>query len=195
VAIGEMEGPAYVRFARTATPVFTREDTPFELGKAEVFHEGDDVAVIACGPLVWEALEAAEKLAEEGISVRVINLHTIKPLDIRTIVDAAKECGAIVTAEEHQIIGGMGSVVAQAVVKNHPVPVEHIGVTDTFGGSGEPDHLMEVFGLTSPYIIAQVRKVLKRKSGEYDQLQEITQVGVEGEGPKNYPAPLERYPL
>ena len=195
VAIGEMEGPAYIRFARAATPVFTREDTPFELGRAEVFREGSDVAVIACGPLVWEALEAAEQLAGEGISVRVINLHTIRPLDVRTVVEAARECGAIVTAEEHQILGGMGSAVAQAVVTNHPVPVEHIGVTDTFGGSGEPDHLMEVFGLTSPFIVSQIRKVLMRKRGEYDQLQEITQVGLEGEGPQNYPKPLERYPL
>ena len=195
VALGQMHGPGYVRFARTATPVFTRDDTPFELGKAEVFHQGDDVAVIASGPLVWEALVAAEELGKEGISVRVINLHTIKPLDLETVVAAARECGAIVTAEEHQILGGMGSLVAQAVVKNHPVPVEHVGVTDTFGGSGDPDHLMEVFGLTSPYIIAQIRKVLKRKAGEWNELQDITQVGMPGEGPTNYPAPNALYPL
>ncbi len=195
VALGEMHGPGYIRFARTATPVFTKDETPFELGKAQVFREGDDVAVIACGPLVYEALLAAEELSKEGISVRVINLATIKPLDLETVVAAARECGAIVTAEEHQILGGMGSLIAQAVVKNHPVPVEHVGVTDTFGGSGDPDHLMEVFGLTSPFIVAQIRKVLKRKSGEWNELQAITQVGMPGEEPGNYPAPNTLYPL
>ena len=196
VAIGEMVGPAYIRFGRTPTPVFTREETPFRLGKAEVFRDGTDVAIIACGPLVWEALVAAEELAAEGISVRVINLHTIKPFDYETVAAAARECGAIVTAEEHQIIGGMGSVVAQAVVKNHPVPVEHVGVTDTFGGSGDPDHLMEVFGLTSPFIVAQTRKVLARKNGEWNQVQSITQIGREPhEHPRNYPKPLATYPM
>lgn len=195
VAIGEMEGPAYVRFGRTATPVFTREDTPFTLGKAEVFRDGGDVAIIACGPLVWEALVAAEELAKEGIDARVINLHTIRPLDVETVVKAAEECGAIVTAEEHQILGGMGSAVAQAVVKNRPVPMEFVGVTDTFGGSGDPDHLMEVFGLTSEFIMKSVHKALKRKKGEWNELQSITSVGFDGEGPKNYPKPLERFPM
>lgn len=195
VATGQMDGPAYIRFGREKTAVFTREDTPFTIGKAEVFRDGNDVAIIACGPLVWEALTAAEELAKEGIQARVINMHTIKPLDVETVAKAARECGAIVTAEEHQILGGMGSAVAQAVVKNAPVPMEFVGVTDTFGGSGDPDHLMQVFGLTSEYIIKSVRKVLKRKNGEWNETQSITMVGFEGEGPQNYPKPGETYPL
>ena len=195
VAIGEMDGPAYIRFGRSATPVFTRPETPFTLGKAETFRQGNDVAIIACGPMVWEALVAAEELAKEGIEARVINLHTVKPLDVETVVSAARECGAIVTAEEHQILGGMGSAVAQAVVKNGPVPMEFVGVTDTFGGSGDPDHLMEVFGLTSEYIIKSVHKVLKRKKEELTGIQSITQVGEEGEGPENYPKPQEKFPM
>lgn len=195
VAIGEMHGPAYIRFGRSATPVFTKEDTPFTLGKAEVYRDGNDVAIIACGPLVWEALVAAEELAKEGIEARVINMHTIKPLDVETVAKAAAECGAIVTAEEHQILGGMGSAVAQAVVKNTPVPIEFVGVTDTFGGSGDPDHLMDVFGLTSPYIVKSVHKVLKRKNGEWNEVQSITKVGFDGEEPQNYPKPLEKFPM
>ncbi|MCE2504541.1 MAG: transketolase family protein [Chlorobi bacterium] len=195
VALGEMVGPGYIRFARSATPVFTRDDTPFTLGKAEVFRQGGDVAIIACGPLVWEALTAAEELSKEGVDARVINLHTVKPLDVETVVTAARDCGVIVTAEEHQILGGMGSAVAQAVVKNAPVPIEFVGVTDTFGGSGDPDHLMDVFGLRSQYIIKSVRKVLKRKQKEITGIQPITQVGEEGEGPVNYPKPLEKFLL
>lgn len=196
IAVGKMEGPAYVRFARSATPVFTTDETPFELGKASVFREGTDVAVVASGPLVWEALEAAERLSEEGISVRVINLHTIKPFDVETITAAARECGAIVTAEEHQILGGMGSLVAQAVCKNHPVPIEHVGVTDTFGGSGDPDHLMDVFGLTSRFVEVQIRKVLARKDGSYDRVEPITTIGrTDEERPQNYPHPLSIYSL
>ncbi len=195
IAIGEMVGPAYIRFAREATPAFTREDTPFTLGKAEVFREGNDVAIVASGPMVWEALVAAENLAKEGIEARVINVHTIKPFDTETIAKAARECGAVVTAEEHQILGGMGSLVSQAVVKNHPVPIEFVGVTDTFGGSGSPDELMEAFGLTHPYIYNSVKKVLKRKNGEWDEFQEITEVGMEGERPQNYPAPGTVFPM
>ncbi len=119
----------------------------------------------------------------------------MKPLDVETVAKAARECGAIVTAEEHQILGGMGSAVAQAVVKNAAVPMEFVGVTDTFGGSGDPDHLMQVFGLTSEYIVKSVRKVLKRKNGEWNETQSITMVGFEGEGPQNYPKPGETYPL
>lgn len=195
IAIGEMEGPAYIRFGREATPVFTRDETPFTLGKAEVFRDGRDVAIIACGPMVWEALVAAEELAKEGVEARVINMHTIKPLDTATIAAAARDCGAIVTAEEAQIIGGLGSAVAQAVVKNHPVPMEFVGVTDTFGGSGTPDELMKAFGLTSEFIITSVRKVLRRRAGELDITQEITEVGLEGEAPTNYPKPGVVFPV
>jgi len=195
IAIGQMDGPAYIRFGREPTPTFTREETPFTLGKAEVFRQGGDCAIIASGPMVWEALAAAETLAGEGIECRVVNVHTIKPFDTATVVEAARDCGAIVTAEEAQIIGGMGSMVAQAVVKNHPVPIEFVGVTDTFGGSGTPSELMEAFGLTHRYIEMSVRKVLKRRAGQWNVLQEVTTVGMPGEEPKNYPKPLTLFSL
>lgn len=195
IAIGEMDGPAYIRFGREATPVFTREETPFTLGKAEVFREGRDVAIVACGPMVWEALVAAEELAKDGIEARVINMHTIKPLDTETIAAAARDCGAIVTAEEAQMIGGMGSAVAQVVVKNHPVPMEFVGVADTFGGSGTPDELMKAFGLTHSFITSAVRTVLKRRPGDLDNVRAITDVGPGDEAPRNYPKPGEIFPL
>jgi transketolase len=195
IAIGEMDGPAYIRFGREAVPSFTREDTPFRLGKAEVFREGTDVAIVATGWMVWESLMAAEELAKEGIQARVINLHTIKPIDTETIVKAARECGAVVTAEEHQIMGGMGSAVAQIVVKNMPVPMEFVGVTDTFGGSGNPTELMEAFGLTAKDVYRSVKKVLKRRAGEWDDIQAMTEVGFENEHPKGYPKPGEIFPI
>jgi len=164
VAIGEYVGPCYIRFGRTDTPQFTTEDTPFVLGKAQVFRDGGDVAICACGPMVWEALLAADALEAEGIDCRVINVSTIKPIDKETILAAARECGAIVTAEEHQITAGLGGAVAEVVVKEHPVPMEFVGVNDTFGGSGDPDELMQLFGLTHKEIIAAVKKVIKRKS-------------------------------
>jgi transketolase len=163
VAMGEYIGPAYIRFGRTDTPMFTKEDTPFEIGKAQVFREGNDVAICACGPMVWEALVAAEELAKDGIDARVINVSTIKPLDKETILAAAKECGAIVSAEEHQITAGLGGAIAEVLVKEYPVPMEFVGVQDTFGGSGDPDELMALFGLTSVTIIEAVKKVVKRK--------------------------------
>jgi transketolase len=163
VAIGEHVGPCYIRFGRTDTPLFTTDDTPFVLGKAQVFRDGGDVAICACGPMVWEALVAADELEKEGIDARVINVSTIKPLDTETIIKAAKECGAIVTAEEHQVTAGLGGVVSETVVKHHPVPMEFVGVKDTFGGSGDPDELMKLFGLTSTDIVAAVKNVLKRK--------------------------------
>lgn len=195
IAIGEMVGPAYIRFGREPVPSFTREETPFRLGKAETFREGNDVAIIACGWMVWESLMAAEMLAKEGIQARVINMHTIKPIDTETIVKAARECGAVVTAEEHQIMGGMGSAVAQVVVKNAPVPMEFVGVTDTFGGSGNPTELMKAFGLTAQDVYNSVKKVLKRRAGEWNQIQTMTEVGFEGEHPQNYPKPGTVFPL
>lgn len=195
IAIGEMVGPAYIRFGRESTPMFTTEETPFRLGKGEVFRQGNDVAIIACGPMVWEGLVAAQELAKEGIEARVINIHTIKPLDEEIIAQAARECGAIVTAEEAQIIGGFGSAVAQAVVKNHPVPMEFVGVTDTFGGSGTPTELMKAFGLTSSDIYNSVKKVLMRRSGQWNGFQRMTEVGMEGEHPTNYPKPGVVFPI
>jgi transketolase len=195
VAMGEMVGPAYIRFGREAVPSFTREETPFRLGKAETFREGSDVAIIASGWMVWESLVAATELAKEGIEARVINLHTIKPIDTETIVKAARDCGAIVTAEEHQIMGGMGSAVAQVVVKNAPVAMEFVGVTDTFGGSGNPGELMKAFGLTSQDVYNSVKKLLKRRSGEWNQIQTMTEVGFENEHPEGYPKPGVVFPI
>ncbi len=155
IAIGELEGPAYIRFGRSNVPMFTTAETPFEIGKAQVFRTGSDVALIACGSMVWEAMKAAEKLKEDkGIEARVVNVATIKPFDVNTVVDAARDCGAIVTAEEHQVHGGLGSAVAEVVAKNAPVPMEFVGVKDTFGGSGDPIELMEKFGLTWKEIYA-----------------------------------------
>jgi transketolase len=164
VAIGEMKGPAYLRFGREAFPTFTGKDTPFRLGKAEVFEDGKDVAIIACGVMVYEALVAHQNLAKKGIHARVINLHTIKPIDRETIIRAAKDCGGIVTAEEHQIYAGMGSAVAEQVVQHFPVPMEFVGVHDRFGGSGDPMELMKHFGLTHNEIEEAVHRVLKRKN-------------------------------
>lgn len=163
IAAGEFVGPVYIRFGRVDVPSFTKEDTPFEIGKAQVFREGGDVAICACGPMVWEALVAADELAKEGIDARVINVSTIKPLDTTTILAAAKECGAIVTAEEHQITAGLGGTIAEYLVKEYPIPMEFVGVKDTFGGSGDPDELMKLFGLTSSDIVVAARKVLSRK--------------------------------
>lgn len=176
-AVGRMFGPAYIRFGRSAVPMFTTDGTPFEIGKAEVFRKGNDVAIVACGLMVWEALQAAEQLEKEhGISARVINNHSIKPIDVETLTIAAKECGAIVTAEEHQVYGGLGAAVAEVVVKNHPVPMEFVGVKDTFGGSGEPEELMGFFGLTSKEIVSSVLTVLKRKNGEDLGFRKLTDI-------------------
>jgi len=163
LAAGKLKGPVYLRFAREATPVFTAQNTPFQIGKAEIFREGKDVSIIACGPIVYESLLAAEDLSKEGIEVRVINCHTIKPLDKETIIQAAKETGAIVTGEDHQVIGGLGSAVAEIMAKNYPVPIEMIGVQDRFGESGKPDELMKAFNLTSEDIKKAVLKVIERK--------------------------------
>ncbi len=163
VAASKMMGPVYVRFAREKSPVFTTEDTPFVIGKAEVFREGKDAAIIACGPLVHNALLAAEALSKQGIQCRVINNHTIKPLDEATIVKAAQECGAVVSVEEHQIMGGMGSAVAELLARTSPTPQEFVGVHDRFGESGTPSELIEALGMGVGAIQDAVRKVLKRK--------------------------------
>ncbi len=163
LAAAKYKGPVYLRFAREATPVFTTNNTPFAIGKAETFRDGKDVTIIACGPLVYNSLVAAEKLAKKRIDVGVINNHTIKPMDEKTIIRAAKETGAVVTVEEHQVMGGMGSAVAEVLAKNRPVPIEMVGVQDRWGESGEPDELIEHFGLGVGSIIKAVEKVVKRK--------------------------------
>ncbi len=157
------DGPVYCRFGRLAVPVINDPATyKFELGKGVTLREGSDIAVIATGLLVNEALTAADALAKEGISVRVINIHTIKPLDEEIVLKAAAECGRIVTAEEHSIIGGLGSAVAECVCGGCPVPVTRIGVNDTFGHSGPAVDLLKQFGLSAEHIAETVREVLKK---------------------------------
>ncbi|MBI4099134.1 transketolase family protein [Candidatus Parcubacteria bacterium] len=158
-----LEGPVYIRFAREKTPLVTTEETPFQVGRAEVFREGHDVAIVACGSLVWNALAAANELAKEGIEATVVNNHTVKPLDAETIVKAAKVAGAIVTVEEHQINGGMGSAVCEVLAEQYPVPVERIGVRDRFGESGDPNELVEHFGMGVGNIKEAVKRAIERK--------------------------------
>ncbi|MFH0928356.1 MAG: transketolase family protein [bacterium] len=161
----DVPGPVYLRFTREKTPIFTTTKTPFKVGQAEVYRDGKDVAIIACGPLLHQALLAAEELKKHRIQARVINCHTIKPLDQKTIAEAAKECGAIVTVEEHQRIGGLGGAVAELLATTYPVPMEFIGVDDQFGESGTPDELLEHFHLTAPWIVRAAVKAINRKKG------------------------------
>ncbi|HQQ01864.1 MAG TPA: transketolase C-terminal domain-containing protein [Bacteroidales bacterium] len=163
-ALFEIKGPVYIRFGREAVPDFTPSTLEFIPGKTQVFNEGTDLSIIATGHLVWPAIEASKILSSQGISARVINLHTIKPIDEETIIRAAKETGCILTAEEHQLHGGMGSAVAELVVKNYPVPMEMIGIDDSFGESGQPDELMKKFGLTAENIALNAAHLLKRKN-------------------------------
>lgn len=163
VAMGEMVGPAYIRFGRSPVPLFTTETTPFVLGKANTLRDGNDVAIIANGAMVWESLTAAAELAKKGIHARVINVHTVKPIDVEAVTTAARECGCIVTAEEHQVHGGLGGAVAEVVVKNAPVPMEFVGVKDSFGGSGDPEELMVKFGLTWREIYASALVAMERR--------------------------------
>lgn len=165
-AVSKINGPDYIRLTREKTPVFTTEETPFEIGKAQIFWDADgmpDVAIIACGPLVHNAVLAAAELEKGGMKIRVINYSSIKPIDEETIIHAAKDAGAIVTVEEHQVSGGMGSAVAEVLAKNYPVPIEFIGVQNRFGESGNPNELVEAFGMGVSHIKEAVRKVLKRK--------------------------------
>jgi transketolase len=148
-AIIEFSGPVYIRFGREAVPDFTDEKQKLDIGKSNVLHEGNDATIIATGHMVWDALQAAYALKEKGIHVRVLNMHTIKPIDKEAIIKAAKDTGKIITAEEHQIIGGLGGAVAEIVTQNYPVPVHFIGMPDCFGESGKPSELMEKYGLTS----------------------------------------------
>jgi transketolase len=159
----EVPGPVYIRFGREPVPIITEPDTPFVFGKGSTMKKGNDVTIIACGTMVCEALDASDILEKEGIQARVINISTIKPLDHEIILQAARETGAIVTAEEHQLMGGFGSAVAEIVVMNHPVPMEMVGIEDTFGESGTPEELMKAYHLSSDDILLKVRKVLQRK--------------------------------
>ncbi len=158
--------PTYIRLARNDSPVFTTEETPFKIGRAEILWESKSpqVAIIACGPLTYEALLAARELDKRGIETLVINSHTIKPLDEQTIIRAAKTCGAVITVEEHQIAGGLGGAVAETLAKNFPVPMEFVGMPDAFGESGQPDELLEKFGMKSKDIIEAAKRVITRKN-------------------------------
>lgn len=155
--------PTYVRFGREKSPVVTTEKTPFEIGRAEIFRDGKDAAIIGCGMLLYNALVAAEELSKERIEAMVINSHTVKPLDEKTIIEAAKKTGAVVSVEEHQINGGLGSAVAELLSKNYPVPQEFIGAQNRFGESGEPWELIEKFGMGVEAIKKAVKKAVSRK--------------------------------
>lgn len=162
-AIADHEGPVYLRFGRPVVPVFTDPDQVFEIGKAWMVNEGKDVTIIATGHLVWEAIQAGELLEAEGIDAEIINIHTIKPLDNEAILRSVSKTGCVVTAEEHQLNGGLGDAVCQLLSRENPAPVELIGVDNSFGESGTPAQLMEKYGLTAKNIVAAVKKAMARK--------------------------------
>lgn len=163
LAIAEHKGPVYLRFGRPSVANFTPEDQNFEIGKALHLIEGTDVTIVATGHLVWEAILAAETLHKQGISAEVINIHTIKPLDDAAIINSVKKTGCIVTAEEHNYLGGLGESVSRILAENHPTPQEFVATQDTFGESGTPAQLMEKYGLNAEAIIKATQKVLRRK--------------------------------
>lgn len=163
IAAAAHEGPVYLRFGRPSWPIFIPENMPFEIGKAQVLTEGNDVTIIACGHLVWIALEAVEKLEAKGIKAEVINMHTIKPLDVDAILKSISKTGCVVTAEEHNILGGLGESVSSVLVRKNPAPQEFVAVNDSFGESGTPMQLLEKYGLNSDSIVVAAEKVIKRK--------------------------------
>jgi transketolase len=162
IAIADYTGPVYLRFGRPVWPIFT-SDLPFEIGKAQYFSEGTDVSIFACGHMVWNAIQAGALLQEKGVSVEVINIHTIKPLDEDAIIKSLSKTKCAVTAEEHNIIGGLGDAIAQVAAKNIPVPIEYVGTKDTFGESGTPMELLKKYGLDIPDIVSAAERVIKRK--------------------------------
>jgi len=161
LAIEKLDGPVYIRFGREPMPNFSDLKQNFIIGKAQRLTVGSDIAIIATGHLVWESLEAAKKLREKGINARVINMHTIKPIDEKEIILAAKECKYIITAEEHQITGGLGSAVAEVVTKNHPCKIDFVGMPNTFGESGLARELMDKYGMNAKTIIQKAIKLIK----------------------------------
>lgn len=162
-AIADYEGPVYLRFGRPSWPIFTKEEE-FRVGKAQFFSEGTDVSIFACGHLVWNAIQAGAILEEKGISVEVVNIHTIKPLDEEAVLKSLRKTGCAVTAEEHNIIGGLGDSITQCAARHFPVPVEYVGTNDTFGESGTPSQLLKKYGLDIPDIVAAAEKVMARKN-------------------------------
>ena len=163
IAIADYQGPVYLRFGRPKVPNFTTDDIPFEIGKGIVLNTGEDVTIAATGHLVWEALKAAEDLETEGIYAEVINIHTIKPLDSELLISSVQKTGCIVSAEEHNYLGGLGESIAGAIARNHPVPQEFVATRDTFGESGTPAQLMEKYGLNKNSIISACKKATNRK--------------------------------
>ena len=164
IAIADYVGPVYLRFGRPKWPNFTKENDNFQLGKAQILSEGSDVSIFACGHLVWKAIEAGKILEEKGYSVEVINIHTIKPLDAEAVVRSITKTKCVVTAEEHNIIGGLGDSIAQVAARNFPAPIEYVGTHDTFGESGTPVELMKKYGLDTPNIVDAAQKVIARKN-------------------------------
>ncbi len=163
MAIAEHEGPVYLRFGRPSWPIFTPADQQFEIGKAWHMIDGTDVTIFATGHLVWEAVVAEAMLRAEGISAEVINIHTIKPLDEAAIIASVKKTGCAVSAEEHQLNGGLGDSIAQSLTRNHPAPLEYVGVNDSFGESGTPTELLEKYGLNAENIVKAAKKAIARK--------------------------------
>jgi transketolase len=164
LAIAEHEGPVYLRFGRPTVPVFTPADQKFEIGKAVMLNEGTDVSIFATGHLVWKAIEACEQLEAKGISAEIINIHTIKPLDEKAVLQSVRKTKCVVTAEEHQENGGLGDSIAQVLAKHFPAPIELVAVKDSFGESGTPDQLMTKYGLDTVNIVDAAVKVIGRKS-------------------------------
>jgi transketolase len=163
IAIANHEGPVYLRFGRPVWPIFTNPDEPFVVGKAQQFSEGSDVSIFACGHLVWKAIEAGRILKEKGIDAEIINIHTIKPLDTAAVIASIKKTGCAVTAEEHNVLGGLGDSIAQTAAKSFPIPIEMIGTQDTFGESGKPTELLKKYGLDTEFIVAAAEKAMSRK--------------------------------
>jgi transketolase len=163
LAVAAHNGPSYLRSAREKTPIVTTTDTPFLLGKAQVFRPGTDLTIIACGPLVYQSLLAAEQLSKHGLEAEVINCPVIKPLDQTTILTSVRKTGAVITAEEAQVAGGLAGTIAELLGEHHPVPMARIGLRDHFGESGTPAELMEKFGLTAPNIVKVAHDIIKRK--------------------------------
>ncbi len=162
IAIADYYGPVYLRFGRPVWPIFTSQ-MPFEIGKAQLFSEGNDVSIFACGHMVWNAIQAGVILQEQGISVEVINIHTVKPLDEEAIIRSIRKTKCAVTAEEHNIFGGMGDAIAQCAVRHFPIPMEYVGTKDTFGESGKPKDLLKKYGLDIPDIVNAAEKVIQRR--------------------------------
>jgi transketolase len=163
LALGDHHGPAYLRFGRPSWPIFMAPDRPFKIGKADKLIEGSDVSIFACGHMVWQAIDAEAALAEKGINAEVINIHTIKPLDVEAVLESVQKTKCVVTCEEHQINGGLGDSIAQVLGRHFPAPIEMVAVNDSFGESGTPAQLLQKYGLAPENIVSAVEKALTRK--------------------------------